>query len=695
MSKDFLIEIGLEELPARFVTPAIEQLKDKIETWLKEQRLDFTELQAYATPRRLAIVISDLAEVQPSMEEEAKGPAKKIAIDEEGNWSKAAQGFARGQGVSVDDLFFKQVKGVDYIYAKKYIAGKQTIELLPDLKDIIISLHFPKNMRWGSHSLKYARPIQWLIALYGTEVIPFSITNIQTGNVTYGHRFLGQKVTITKPSEYKQALLKQYVMVDLNERKNEIRKQLKEMALEKQWVITIDENLLEEVHHLVEYPTALYGSFDKDFLSLPKEVLITSMREHQRYFPVQDQNGKLLPYFVTVRNGNRDHLENVAKGNEKVLRARLSDAAFFFAEDQKLPIENALNQLENIVYHEELGSIADKVRRIQRHVAIMNELFNVADETKAASKRIAEIAKFDLVTQMVGEFTELQGRMGEVYAELAGEDQTVAHGIFEHYKPRFAGDASPDSLAATVVSLADKLDTIVTCFAIGLIPTGSQDPYALRRQAAGIVQMLRDYQLDATIEQLIKESLTIANENKVLKRNREEVEEELLQFFQLRVKAVLQESGMTYDVIDAVLAQSIGYIPTLIKKAKIITEKRENPQFKQVVEALSRVTNIAKKATDVEEVIPGLFEKEEEQQMFDAYNGLKDKVGHALTNGDVERAYDAFEQMAPTINAYFDNIMVMSEDLKIRNNRLNQMAALAHVIQSFANFQELVFAAKN
>ncbi len=692
MSKSFLLEIGLEELPARFVTPSINQLEEKVVAWLEEKRLQYSHLQAYATPRRLAILISNLDELQPNIEEEAKGPAKKIAYDKEGNWSKAAQGFARGQGVSVDDLFFKELKGVEYIYAHKFIAGKQTIELLPELKEIITSLHFPKNMRWGSHSLKYARPIQWLVALYGHETVKFSITDIATNNITYGHRFLGRPVTIERPEDYKNSLLEQFVIVDADERKAVIRQQLEEIENEHNWVIPVDDDLLDEVHHLVEYPTALFGSFDEEFLTLPKEVLITSMREHQRYFPVEDKGGQLLPYFVTVRNGNRDHLENVAKGNEKVLRARLSDAAFFYAEDQKLAIDDALAQLEQIVYHEELGSIADKVRRVQQGTTIISRLVAVDDKTKQVAERISSIAKFDLVTQMVGEFTELQGRMGEVYAELAGEETAVAHGIFEHYKPRFAGDNSPDTIASAIVSMADKLDTIVTCFAIGLIPTGSQDPYALRRQAAGVVQILQDYELNVTLEQLLVQVLNIAEEKKVLKRDREEVERELQHFFQLRVKAALQEGGMTYDVIDAVLSQAIGHIPTVVKKAQVISERRQTTEFKNMVDALSRVTNISKKATQTGSVSTDLFEKEEEKHLYEAFVTLEQKVNEALSAGEVKQAIDALSSIIPTINAYFDNIMVMSEVQDIRENRLNQMAALASVIQSVANFQELVFA---
>jgi glycyl-tRNA synthetase beta chain len=458
------------------------------------------------------------------------------------------------------------------------------------------------------------------------------------------------------------------------------------------WIIPIDEELLEEVNNLVEYPTALSGSFDEDFLTLPKEVLITSMKEHQRYFPVENNDGELLPYFITVRNGDQQHLDNVSKGNEKVLRARLSDAAFFYREDQKVNIDNALQRLEQIVYHEELGSIGDKVRRVRELVKAVGLTLFVDSSTANTADRIAEICKFDLVTQMVNEFPELQGRMGEVYAELAGENKEVAKGIYEHYQPRFAGDRSPTTLAGTIVSIAEKLDTIVTCFAIGLIPTGSQDPYALRRQAAGVVQMVNDHKLNVDLEVLIKSSLDVANRKQLLKREYVEIEKEIIEFFTLRVKALLQEQGIQYDIIDSVLNNKIGHIPTLIKKTQILTEKHDDPAFKKVVEALSRVTNIAKKATVEGTIDPPLFEKDEELALYTHYKEVKNTISEALSHGDVEQAYEILASSEPVINRYFDHIMVMAEDQKVRTNRLCLMRELSEVIRSFAHFQSIVFA---
>ncbi|WP_100406765.1 glycine--tRNA ligase subunit beta [Bacillus solitudinis] len=693
MSKrDFLIEIGVEELPARFVTDSMNQLKDKVTAWLQEQRLDFDGIQAYSTPRRLAVLVEGLLEKQPDVAEEAKGPARKIAQDGQGNWTKAAQGFARGQGVSTDDLFFKELKGVEYVYANTFTPGQETRKLLPQVEGLITSLHFPKNMRWNQFDLRFARPIQWLIALYGQELIPFSITDVSTSKKTFGHRFLGAVFQLDEPKDYVRRLAEQFVIVNPSERKQLIRQQVEALAKSNEWTVPIEESLLEEVTNLVEYPTALFGSFDEQFLTIPKEVLITSMREHQRYFPVQQKDGTLLPFFITVRNGNDQHLENVAKGNEKVLRARLSDAAFFYAEDQKLDITAALSKLENIVYHEELGSIGDKVRRVRDMSIELSQLLMVNEAQKTEINRVADICKFDLVTQMVYEFPELQGRMGEVYASLKGEPEAVTTAIKEHYMPRFAGDASPSSLTGTIVSISDKMDTIITCFSIGLIPTGSQDPYALRRQAAGIVQMLVDHRVDISLDQLIETGITLIEKRQLLKRDRVEMETDLKEFFALRIKNTLQERGTRYDVIDAVQTGKTSHVLTVLRKADFLMKELENTEFKQVVEALSRITNISKKAESIHQINEVLFEKEEEKELFEQYKVLKESVEKSLADKRVDRAYEALVGIVPTINRYFDNIMVMSDDESIKRNRLAQMKALASVIQSFANFQAIVFA---
>ncbi len=482
MSRTILLEIGTEEMPARFVAEAAEQLKDKVSKWLTAQRIPYGEVMTFETPRRFTVLIKDVQEQQEDSNEELRGPARKIAVDEEGNWSKAALGFARGKSLSPDDLYLQEVGGVEYVFARKHEAGRPTVELLPELGNIITGLTFPKNMKWGSYELKFVRPIRWIVALYGTDIIPLEITGVKAGKETQGHRFLGQQTTIERPEDYARKLAEQYVLVEPEERKQRILSQIKELETARGWTVPLDEDLLDEVVHLVEYPTALFGSFEEEYLQIPRQVLVTSMREHQRYFPVENEQGELLPHFVTVRNGDDRDIEIVARGNEKVLRARLSDARFFYEEDQKMKIEEALQRLETVVFHEELGTIGDKIHRVQDTAMQIAQKIGTNAEDRKKLQRAAEISKFDLVSLMVYEFPELQGIMGERYARLLGEDEEVAKAIFEHYLPRFAGDILPETIAGALLSIADKLDTITGCFAIGIIPTGSQDPYALRRQ---------------------------------------------------------------------------------------------------------------------------------------------------------------------------------------------------------------------
>jgi glycyl-tRNA synthetase beta chain len=689
MSKrDLLLEIGTEEMPARFVAGAAAQLKEKVEKWLQAERIPFDGISSYESPRRFAVYVTGVAEKQADRNEEAKGPARKIAQDESGAWTKAAQGFARSNGVEVDQLYFKEVNGVEYVYARKNEAGKETIQLLPTLADVIAGMNFPKNMRWGAYELKYVRPIRWLVALFGEEVVDMEITGVKSGRTTRGHRFLGREVTLGSPSDYAAKLAEQYVIVDPAQRQASIVEQIKQLENEKGWRIPIDEGLLDEVVHLVEYPTVLFGTFDQAFLSIPREVLVTSMREHQRYFPVEDASGSLLNYFVTVRNGDSRALDNVAKGNEKVLRARLSDARFFYEEDQKLPIERCLKRLETIVFHEELGTIGDKVRRIRQNAAKIAGLLAITGSEAQQVDRIAEIAKFDLVTNMVNEFPELQGIMGEDYARKAGESEAVARGVFEHYLPRFAGDQLPQSAAGAVVSIADKLDTIVGCFSIGIVPTGSQDPYGLRRMAAGIVSILLDRGWKLSLPGLWDVALEAYAGQGVNKRTADEVKQDLADFFALRLKNVLQEEQVRYDVIDAVLAVEIGLVPDVLDRAKALMGAVKTDDFKATVEQFNRVNNLAQKA-ESDDVNESLLAEIVERQLYQAYLSVRDEVT-GLT--DQAKVLDTLATLREPIKAFFDNVMVMADDQAVRRNRLALLLRLARLIYGFADFSKLVFA---
>lgn len=694
MAKDLLLELGLEEVPARFVRGAMDQLKQKFEKWLQDHRISYSAISAYATPRRLAIIVTDIAEKQSDIEEEAKGPSRKIAQDEAGNWSKAALGFARSQGVEPEALYFQELAGVEYVYAKKSSIGVETSSILAQgFVDVITSMSFPKNMRWGNHDMRFVRPIRWMIALLGDEIVEFELAGVATGRVSRGHRFLGDETAITNASEYIEKLREQSVIVDVNEREQLIVNQINALAAEKQWEIAIKEDLLEEVLFLVEYPSTLFGTFEESFLHIPQEVLITSMREHQRYFPVLDQSGKLLPFFVTVRNGDTRSIDVVAKGNEKVLRARLSDAKFFYEEDHKLSIDTALAKLENIVYHEELGSVGNKVRRITTTAELIAKQLKIAADVQTKVVRAAAICKFDLVSQMVYEFPELQGIMGEDYATRLGEDPAVAKAINEHYQPRFAGDLVPSQIVGAIVSLADKIDTIVGCFSIGIVPTGSQDPYALRRQATGIVQILLAHDLQLSLKDLFELSLSVHAE-RGMKRSTEEVAKDLQDFFGLRVKNWLSEQGARYDVIDAVMVAGFSDLLLTKKRAELITsqlEESNKANFKSNVEAFNRVCNLASKA-DSKKVDEALFQEASELALYEAWHNVHGTFVKAIAERHVDVAYDQIASLREAIVTYFESVMVMAEDEAVKRNRLATLALIADDIHSIADLSKLVWA---
>lgn len=691
MSKDFLLEIGLEEVPARFIPEASCQLAEKVAQFLNQRRIGYQRIESYSTPRRLAVLVRSLEEKQSDLNEVLRGPAKRIAVDHEGNWTKAAIGFATGKGATVEDLFFQEVKGEEFVFVRIHQQGEDTVKLLPEITGVIASMHFPKNMRWGTKELRFVRPIRWLVAMYGDQVVPMSIADVESSNISYGHRFLGHPVTITQPGDYVQLLEKEYCLVDPNERRSRIVAQIKELEAEMNWNIPLDEGLLEEVTHLLEYPTVLYGTFDPEFLKIPREVLVTSMKEHQRYFPVESKDGRLLNHFVTVRNGDRRNLEGVAKGNEKVLSARLADARFFYEEDQKLSIAQCLARLENVVFHEELGTIADKVRRIRELTGEWAEILQLDEETAELVDRTASICKFDLVTNMIYEFPELQGIMGEDYARKLGEKEEVARGIFEHYLPRFSGDRLPSSDVGTLVSLADKIDTIVGSFSIGIIPTGSQDPYGLRRQAQGIVQILFEREVDLTLEQLFDSSIRIFQQNGRLKKEPTELKQDLWGFFQLRLKNLLQERGVRYDVIDAILSSPINKIPDLVARAEVLLEQVEQAEFKKTVEAFTRVNNLAAKA-ESNQLDPQLLIEEVEKRLYLKFLEIREKVDDAFHAGQYATALTTMAGVQSDIEQFFDKVMVMVDDLTLRNARLALLKNLSELFHRFADFNKLVFA---
>jgi glycyl-tRNA synthetase beta chain len=688
MAKNLLFEIGLEELPAHVVVPSMNQLKEKTGKFLKENRLDFEEIKAFSTPRRLAIHVSSLAEKQEDVEEEVKGPAKKIALDAEGNWSKAAQGFVRGQGLTTEDITFKELKGVEYVYVTKHTAGKTATEVLTGLKEVITSLTFPVTMHWNKYEFEYIRPIRWLVALLGDEVIPFEILNVSTGRISRGHRFLGHEVTFKHADDYLENLKEQFVLADSKEREALVVKQIEQIASENNWQIDLDEDLLDEVNNLVEYPTAFVGNFDEKYLAVPDEVLVTSMKEHQRYFDVRNAAGDLLPHFVSVRNGNSDKIENVIKGNEKVLIARLEDAEFFYSEDQKLTIDQCVDKLKNVTFHEKIGSIYEKMQRVGVEAQIIGENVGLTTEELADLQRASEIYKFDLVTNMVGEFPELQGIMGEKYALLQGEKPAVAQAIREHYLPISSEGELPISSVGAVLAIADKLDSVLSFFAVGMRPSGSNDPYALRRQSYGIVRIIADKEWKFPFAGLLRMIEAKVNADQTLYGvELTDADKQVLDFMYARLRQYFLTQNIRHDVIDAVINAEEEDIHRLFETAEMLKSHLNDEDFKPSIEALTRVINLAKKAQAEEIAInPALFENEAETALYNAVIELKARFEHQT----VEQNYGSLVALRPLIEAYFEQTMVMVDDEAVRNNRLLQLRQIAEMAQTIASLDSLI-----
>ena len=691
MTKPFLLEIGLEEMPAHVVMPSIQQLEKRVRDFLEEQHLEFGQLKTYATPRRLAILIEDLADKQADIHEEAKGPAKKIALDAEGNWSKAAQGFVRGQGLTTDDITFKELKGVEYVYVEKSIIGKPVEAILPELKAVIMAMTFPTRMHWADYDFEYIRPIHWIIALLDDEVIDFSILNVTTGRTTQGHRFLGQEVTLAKATDYEAALETQFVIADEAKRQNLIQTQIEKMAQENDWQVDLDANLLEEVTNLVEWPTAFYGQFDAKYLEFPEEVLITSMKDNQRYFYARSQAGDLLPVFIGVRNGNDAFMENVIAGNEKVLTARLEDADFFYHEVQKVTIAENVAKLQNVSFHDKIGSLAEKMTRVGLIAQFLGQKFGLSEAELVDLQRASDIYKFDLVTGMVGEFAELQGVMGEKYALLQGETPAVATAVREHYMPISAEGALPATKVGAVLAIADKFDSMADFFAVGMIPSGSNDPYALRRQAYGIVRILENQDwhfpmadFQAAMSHIVKQQ---ADFDLDWSANAAAISDFLTDRVRQRFNGMRPK--VRRDIVDAVLKNQGQDPVVMFEAAKVLSAHQDDADFKATIEAITRVLRLAEKVdfetTDLT-VDPALFENDAEKALYTAVEDLR---GATATNTLAEN-YAALQTLRPLIEAYFDATMVMAEDEAVRRNRLTQLMIIAQIALSLGDLNELI-----
>lgn len=691
MNNKYLLEIGVEELPARFIGNALAQLENNMKNLLKEQRIEYESIETYATPRRLVLIIEGLGDKQETIEEKIKGPAKGIAYDEKGNPTKALQGFMRGQGIDIDQISFQDYNGEEYVYANVVKNGKMTEEVLSkNMANIIKSIVFPKSMRWGGKNIRFARPIRWIVSLYNESVVPFDLEGIKVGNITRGHRFLGSShIELNSVDEYFKILEENYVIVDQNKRKDIIKYGSERLAKEKGGNLLMDAELLEEVTYLVEYPTPLIGRIEDEYLQLPVDVVITPMKEHLRYFPVVDDKGRLLPYFITVRNGNEKHIDIVTKGNEKVLGARLEDAKFFYYEDIKKPLEDYVEELNNIIFQEKLGTLYDKTIRVQKLAEKIGNYLEVGQETKKNIERAAYLSKADLVTKMVDEFTELQGKMGMEYAKQSGENEIVSLAIYEQYLPRFAGDQLPTTTAGAILSIADKLDTIAGSFAIGIQPTGSQDPYGLRRQALGIINIILDRKLNLNLGDIVDFALYIYVDENSLVFDYENTKQEILEFFNGRIKNIFSDMGIRYDIIDGVLSTETDDVYDLKLRADKLNDYIENKGLEEVLTTFNRVINLGEKASSME-VKRELLVEEEEIELYEAFNSIEDKVITWLNKKEYDKALEQFIALREPVDNFFDHVMVMVDDEELRENRLSLLSKIAETMLMICDLSKIV-----
>jgi glycyl-tRNA synthetase beta chain len=689
MVKELLLEIGTEEIPARFLPPVLEEMAASFRKMLDAERIGVGEIFTWGTPRRLALVASEVADSQAAVTEEVIGPPRAVAMNAAGKPTPAALGFARAQGVEVGDLIAVDTPRGVYLAVSKSTAGRPTSECLAELlPGFILGLSFPKSMRWGSETITFARPIHWILARYGGEVIPFGLGDVTSGGLTFGHRFLApQALEVTDAHDYVAALSAAKVIVDPQARRVLLEQELTRAAAGVNGEVVPNPGLLEENTFLVEYPSVVVGNFEDKFLALPDEVLITSMREHQRYFSLRGADGRLLPHFIAVNNTLTRDPNVVRQGHERVIRARLSDAMFFYQEDAKVPLESRVNALKGVVFHSLLGTSYEKMERFRELATALAR--QLAPDLEDKVKRAASLCKADITTEMVGEFPSLQGVMGRIYAGLSGEDPEVAEALFTHYLPRHADDALPPDKIGALVGLADRLDTICGCFGVGLSPTGTADPYGLRRHALAVIRILRSQGLHLDLVAAVESALELLKGK--ISRTNLETSAEVLDFFQTRLQNLLLTEGLDHETITAVLAAGCRDVVDAADKVRALHEVRQSPDFPALALAFKRVINIAQGA-EAGEVDPGLFEHGEENILYQSAGLMESQVAQALEQRDYAEVCRALASLKGPVDAFFDKVLVMAEDERLRRNRLALLVRISRTFLKMADFSKITTA---
>ncbi|MFW6239411.1 MAG: glycine--tRNA ligase subunit beta [Thermodesulfobacteriota bacterium] len=689
--KTLLIEIGAEEIPAGYIEPALDHFRALLLKRLDDGRIAHGEARVYGTPRRLAVMVESVAEQQEAVTEEVTGPPESVGFDADGRPTMAAKKFAEKIGVAAEDLRIIETPKGRYLAADKTEAAGKTTDLLAGaMPEIIASISFPKTMKWGTLSVAFARPVQWLVALFGDATVSFSYGDVASGAESRGHRFLHpDPVPLSRPEEYLEKLRAAHVEADLDVRRKRVAEEVAAAAKTAGGTLLPDEELIDTVKNLVETPEVVVGRFDRAFLEVPDEVLITAMREHQKYFAATDGNGKLLPAFVVVNNTRAKDMDVVARGHERVLRARLSDAQFFFRADLETPMENWVEKLRKVLFQAKLGSVYEKVLRIQSLAEYLAEAVDPAGDLAEKAGRAARLCKADLVSQVVVEFPKLQGVMGRIYAERAGEDKAVAVAIEEHYRPTRSGGALPTGPIGAATAAADKIDSICGCFSVGLIPTGAADPYALRRQGIGLLQIFRKFDFGFSLRDLVAKSVALFADR--ADRPEAETVEAVYDFLKSRLAGVLAEEGFSRDVVAAVLDVSVDPVPAAWERARALEQLKARDDFEPLAVAFKRVVNIIRKSGQEASgaVDEAKFEHPSEGKLFAAFTEVGVAVSQRLDAGNYEGALEKIATLKGPVDAFFDDVMVMAEDPAIRANRLALLGRIADLFATFADFTRI------
>ena len=687
MLKELLLEIGTEEIPSVYLNPAIGKIEELTKKLFAENRVSHGQIKVFGSPRRLILFVENLSDRQESITSKVIGPPKRVSFNEKGLPTQAAVGFAKNQGIRVEDLNVEKTEKGEYLSAVKEDKGETTKKILPDiLPKLIFSIPFPKHMRWGDGNVKFVRPVHWILCLYNGDVVKFEFDSVKSGNKTFGHRFLSPKIfTVKDFASYKKKTKENYIIFNQEDRRETILKEANKLAKKAGGSLYEDANLLEAVTHLVEYPCPILGEFGKEYLELPKEVLISVMKKHQRYFSIVNSNGSLLPNFIAISNNKVKNPAVMKAGYERVLKARFSDARFFYEEDKKKPLKEYIEKLKSVVFQEKLGTYYEKVERIVKLACYIAD--KIAPDSKEISERGAFLCKADLVTQMVYEFPDLQGIMGREYARLSGEKQEVADAIYEHYLPRFAGDKLPDSRAGDIVSIADKIDTIIGCFGVGLIPTGSEDPYALRRQTLAIANIILGKSYQISVSDLIDRAMDIAGQK--IERGRGEVKNEVIDFFKSRLKNQLVSDGFSYDVVDAVFSARFNDILDAVNKVKALSELKTLEYFSPLAIAFKRAANIIKE-NKYGSPDPALLKEDAEKELYDSFNSIKSDVEKLVEEKMYLDAMKKIAEIRGSVDKFFDKVMVMVEDKSLRENRLNLLSNISKLYGELADFTKII-----